>query len=69
MDPKLGLSLDLLSLTLISIFCPYSSIRQEQFWVRVFDWGMAAPSLLLMSCLSTAGGLYKFPLPTVGCFI
>ena len=23
----------------------------------------------LMSCLPAEGGLYKFPLPTVGCFI
>jgi hypothetical protein len=30
---------------------------------------MAIPSLYLMSCLSTGGGLYKSPLPTVGHFI
>ena len=36
-DPKLGWSLDLLSLSLFSIFCPCNSFRQEQFWVRIFD--------------------------------
>ena len=50
-------------------FCPYSSFRQEQFWVRVFDCGMATPSLTLMLCLFTGGGFYKFCLPTVGNFI
>jgi hypothetical protein len=25
--------------------CPYSSFRQKQLWVRVFDCGMATPSL------------------------
>jgi hypothetical protein len=32
MDPKLGESLDILSFSLH--FCPLSSFRQEQFWVR-----------------------------------
>ena len=30
---------------LFSIFFPCSSFRQEIFWVRVFDYGMATPSL------------------------
>jgi hypothetical protein len=34
----------------------------------VFYCGMATPSFHLMPCLSTGGGLYKFPLPTVGHF-
>ena len=35
-------------------FCPHSSFRQEQSWVRA--------SLHLMSCASTGGKLYKFPI-------
>uniref|UniRef100_A0A8C6GKC8 KRAB domain-containing protein n=1 Tax=Mus spicilegus TaxID=10103 RepID=A0A8C6GKC8_MUSSI len=31
-------------------FCPGSSFRKEQFWVRDFDCGMAIPSLHLVSC-------------------
>jgi hypothetical protein len=38
-------------------FCPCSSFRQEQFWVRVFDCGMGTPSLHLKPCLSTGGGV------------
>jgi hypothetical protein len=34
-------------------FCPCSSFRQKQLWVRVFDCGMATPSLLFMPGFST----------------
>ena len=56
MDPKLGQSLDSLSFSLFSIFVP--AVLLEQFWVRMFDCGMATPSLHLMPCLSTGGELY-----------
>jgi hypothetical protein len=68
-DPKLGQSLDSLSLRLFSDFVPAEPFTQEQFWVRLFDCGMATTSLNLMLCLSTGGRLYQFLLPTVGHFI
>jgi hypothetical protein len=43
-------------------------IHTETILVRVFDCGMATPSLHLMPCISAGGGLYKSPLPTVGHF-
>jgi hypothetical protein len=49
-------------------FCPFSSFRQKQLWVRVWLWD-GNPIPQLMPYLSTGGGLYKFPLPTVGHFI
>ena len=45
-------------------FCSFSCFRQ--FWIRVFDCGMATPSRHSMPCLPSGDGLYKFPLPTVG---
>jgi hypothetical protein len=42
---------------------------QAKFWVRIFHCGMATPSFHLKLSLSTGGGLYKFPVPTVGPFI
>jgi hypothetical protein len=59
LDPNLSLSLDLLFLGIFSIFS-CSSFKRKQFWVRVFDWGMATPSLYMMPYLSTGDGLYKF---------
>ena len=57
MDPELGFAL-----SLYSVFNLCNSFRQEQFWVRIFDCGMATSSLHLMPCPSTGGGLYNFPL-------
>lgn len=51
------------------LFCLWSSIRKEQFWVRMFDFWMAIPSVHVMSSHYTVGGFYMFPLPTVGHFI
>ena len=39
-------------------------LRQKQLWVRVFDCGITIPSLHWMTCISTGGGLYDFPLST-----
>jgi hypothetical protein len=42
------------------------SVLKQKRRCRVFDCGMATPSLHLMPCLSTGGRLYKFPLSNVG---
>jgi hypothetical protein len=68
LDHNMGQSLDLLSLNLFSIFVPTVLLDRENSG-PVCDYGMATTSLHLMPCLSTGGGLYKFPLPTVGHFI
>ena len=74
-DPSLGWILDPLFLSLFTIFVLACLLDGEkicqikQFWTRVFDCWMATPSLLLIPCLSPGGGLYKFPLHTVGHFI
>jgi hypothetical protein len=68
MDPKLGLSLDLLSLNLFSVFVPEVLLDRNNFG-SVFNCEMATSSLYLMPCLPAGDGLYKFPLPTVGHFI
>jgi hypothetical protein len=39
MGPQVGESLDGLSLSLCSILCPYISLRQEQFWVKILEMG------------------------------
>jgi hypothetical protein len=39
MDPKVWWSLDVLSFSLGSIFCPCVLFRQEQFWVKNFEMG------------------------------
>jgi hypothetical protein len=55
MDPKLGLSLALILLRLLSILVPIVLANRSNY-VRAFDCGMAATSLDLMPCLSTEGG-------------
>jgi hypothetical protein len=60
-DSNLGLSLDLLSLRVLSIFVLVVLLDRKQFWVRDFDCGMATPSFCLMPCLSAGGRLYKSP--------
>jgi hypothetical protein len=52
MDPKLGLSLDCLSLSLFSIFFSIVLFRQEQFKAKNFDSGLITLFLHLMLCLS-----------------
>ena len=52
-----------------SPFFSLQFFRQEQFWVRDFDCGMALVSLHLMPCPSKGGGLYKFSLPTIEHYI
>jgi hypothetical protein len=47
-------------------FCPCSYFRQEQLWVINSDCGLVTPCFYLRPCLSTPGGLFEFPLPTVG---
>ena len=56
------------SLMLFSFFF-LQFFQTGKFWVRASDFGVAIPSLHLMSCPSTGGGLYKFPLPTVKHFV
>jgi hypothetical protein len=49
-------------------FCLCSSFRQKQLWIIFWLWdGNHIPHF--MPCLSVGGGLYKFPIPTVGYFI
>jgi hypothetical protein len=50
-------------------FSPWRVFMQGQFWVRVFDCGMATPSIHLMPWFSTGGGFHGFPYPTVEYFI
>jgi hypothetical protein len=72
LDLNLGLSLDLLFLRLFSIFVPPVLSDRIISGSELFDCGMATPLLhfkYLDICLSTGGGLYKFPLPTVRHFI
>jgi hypothetical protein len=69
MDPKSGWSLDLLSLHLFFISDLAVLLGRNNSGLEFFDCGMGTPSLYLMPCLSTGGGIYKFPLPTVGHFI
>ena len=80
MDPKMLQSLELHLLSPFSTFVPAVfdflffcffvfvfvclCLRQKQFWVRVFDCGITIPSLHWMTCISTGGGLYDFPLST-----
>jgi hypothetical protein len=64
LDPTLGLWLDLLFLRLFPISIPVIlSDRNNYVWVRVVTVGWTLLPLL------AGGGLYKFPLPTVGHFI
>jgi hypothetical protein len=69
LDPNLGLSLDLLFLRLLSIFVLAVLSDRNNFGSELFTVRMATPSFYLMSCPSTGGGLYKFPLPTAEHFI
>ena len=68
MDPKWSQSQDLLSFTLFFIFVS-AVLSDRNNSGSEFLTGKATPSLYLMPCLSTGGGLYKFLLPTVGHFI
>jgi hypothetical protein len=63
----LGLSLDLLSLCLFSIFVSTVHLDRNKLWVRVFDCGMATSSLHLMPCLSKRWTL-QIPSPHCGAF-
>jgi hypothetical protein len=69
LDPNLGLSFDLLFFRLFSIFVPAILSDGNNSQSEYLTVGIATRSLQLMSCLFTGGGLYKFPLPTVGHFI
>jgi hypothetical protein len=64
--PYLGKSIDLLPPILLPIFSLTGIPDRNNPHVRVPDCGMATPSLHLMSCVSTGGGLHKFPPSTVG---
>jgi hypothetical protein len=66
MDPQLGWSLDLLSLSLFSTFVPEVFFIKEHFWVRNIACGCIILDLLLRPCLYTGGGLFKFPFPPDG---
>jgi hypothetical protein len=68
MDLKLGWSLDCLSLSLFSIFVPAVLLDRNNSESEILT-GLETPSLYLMPCFSTGGGLYKYPLPTVVHFI
>jgi hypothetical protein len=69
LDPKLGLSLDLLSLRLFSIFDPEVLLDRDNYGSEFLPVEWQLHPFNLMSCLSPGGGLYKFPLPTIGYFI
>jgi hypothetical protein len=69
MDPELGLLLDFLLLSLLSIFVPEIPLDRNNSQPEIFDCEMATASLNLMPCLSTGIGLYKVHLPTGGHFI
>jgi hypothetical protein len=68
MDANLGWALNCLTFSLFFIFVP-AVLTERNNSGSVFDYGVATPSLHMMSCLSTGGGLYEFPLLTVGYFI
>jgi hypothetical protein len=65
MDPNLGWSMDLLSLSLFSIFVPAVLLDKKKSESEILAVGWQ-PHTSLDACLSTGIGLYKFPLPTVG---
>ena len=67
MDAQVGQSLDGLSFSLCSTFCPCISFRQDQFWIKDLN-GWVAPLPQPELCLTSEYGLYRFSLPFVGHF-
>jgi hypothetical protein len=68
MDPQVGQSLDGLSFSLCSTFCPVISFRQEQFWVKILKMGWWPHPSTRGHALTTGYGLDWFSLPFVGVF-
>ena len=68
LGPILFLLLDLFFLRLLSISIPVI-LSDRSNYGSVFCLWDGNPILHLMPCLSVGGGLYKFPLHTVGHFI
>jgi hypothetical protein len=67
MDLKSGWSLDCFSFSLFSIFDPVVLLDRNNSGSE-FDCGLITQSLHLRPCLSTGGGVFEFPLPSVGHF-
>jgi hypothetical protein len=66
MDPQVGQSLNGLSFSICSTFCPCTSFRQEQFWVKILEMcGWPHPSSR-GACLTSGYGYNKFSFPFVG---
>lgn len=63
---QIGLVMGLPLLQYLLQFYFWTFFRQEQYWVRNFDWGLVTLSLHLRPYLPTDGRLFEIPLSNVG---